>query len=275
MKIHLKLIASLFVMTLALVAPQMLHATELFLFEELPKPMRGIVVKQVAADRINNDESFGSLAAVNKRWAIELREFVNQDMLSRWSPCWKAFNGVTPQNEDIIRSFYGSKFQYRPDRKSDKGMVEEKFSDHLHPSKITLKLLECGDAADDMVVTTDHRVFSSDHENKLVYLITCQAALNGSIILPKQTGFASKEETSQVLLFLRWSGNPVEPRYIVKCSYASLGDISSKTLFEILTGGRLTVGVDCRIDKVMIMARGAGNFMFILNTNALLTRAQG
>lgn len=73
-----------------------------------------MVLKHVAADRIADGKGFGDLAVVSKGWGIELREAVKQGM-QPWQPCWKAYLGVTPANEQVYRTFFSGILECRRD----------------------------------------------------------------------------------------------------------------------------------------------------------------
>ena len=112
---YLKRFAISFILTLTLVLPQLSYASnEIFPFENLPKDVRGIVIKYVAADFIATGKRFNELEDVNRRWKSELREFVNQGM-QPWQPCWRAYLGVTPANEAIHRTFFNATLECRKD----------------------------------------------------------------------------------------------------------------------------------------------------------------
>ena len=112
---YLKRFAISFILTLTLVLPQLSYASnEIFPFENLPKDVRGIVIKYVAADFIATGKGFNELGGVNRRWKSELREFVNQGM-QPWQPCWRAYLGVTPANEAIYRTFFNATLECRKD----------------------------------------------------------------------------------------------------------------------------------------------------------------
>jgi hypothetical protein len=117
---YLRRFATSFIFTLTLASPQLVCASdEAFTFENLPKDVRGVIVKYVAADFIAAGKRYNELEDVNsknKRWKSELREFVNQGM-HPWQPCWRAYLGMTPANEQIYKTFFNATLECRKDPK--------------------------------------------------------------------------------------------------------------------------------------------------------------
>jgi hypothetical protein len=117
---YLLRLAAFLIFTLAFASPHISYASdEIFPFEGLPKDVRGIVIKYVAADFIAAGKRFNELEDVNRknrRWKSELREFVNQGM-QPWQPCWRAYLGVIPANEQIYKTFFNATLECRKDPK--------------------------------------------------------------------------------------------------------------------------------------------------------------
>jgi hypothetical protein len=87
-------------------------------FDTLPKDIRGIILKDAAAYYIANGKNFYDLEAVrrvlSRKPGTELCEFVNQG-LQPWQPCWRAYLGVTPENEQLYRTFFNGVLECRRD----------------------------------------------------------------------------------------------------------------------------------------------------------------
>jgi hypothetical protein len=113
---YLQRFATSLIFALTLESSQLSYASdESFPFEALPKGVRGIVIKQAAAERIADGKNLSDIAVVKKEW----REFVNEGV-QPWGPCWKAYLGVTPANENLYRIFFNGILECRkdPDDKS-------------------------------------------------------------------------------------------------------------------------------------------------------------
>ncbi len=169
MKTNLKLIASSLFISLALLSPQVTLAS----YETLPTDIRKMILKQVAQDSIAADKTFGEVAAVNHRWAADLGAAVNED-LQPWQPCWKAYLGITAENENVYRQFYNGVLEYRKDPSDPEPTLTLPFAALMNLfSDRTFDLSKCGDASKYLRITTSVKEFfkvKEENSNKVVIL---------------------------------------------------------------------------------------------------------
>ncbi|OJW54622.1 MAG: hypothetical protein BGO67_05175 [Alphaproteobacteria bacterium 41-28] len=157
MKKSLKNITRLFTIALILAIPQTSHAMET-VFEDIPEELRSLIVKQAAYEQcleeknpVSLNKTLVNLALVCKEW----KGIINDDMqVGKLS--WKAWNGVTPKNENIYQQFLNGILIYRPDPKSDKGKIELPIAALTNPLESTFDLSSCGDTGKHLSIATGY-----------------------------------------------------------------------------------------------------------------------
>lgn len=156
---NFKLMSSTFLMMLTLAAPQLTRAMEETNFTDIPKELKGCIVKQAAYEQCLEDNTSPSLNKTLDNLALVCKEWhtVISDEMKVDAPSWKASYGITPKNEDIYRQFLSGVLIYRPDPNSDEGMITLKISDLINPLEGTFDLSNCGDTGQYLSIATGYR----------------------------------------------------------------------------------------------------------------------
>ena len=149
MKMNLKqfIISLLLVLTLGSV--DQVHSTDLINinFNDLNnKHMKIFIIQEAAKNLYDEGKNPLALALVNK----EFSDVISQNRKTFMKPCWKAFNGITPGNENLFEIFLSGHLIFKPNANSDKGMVSQKI-----PLLSAVDLSKCGKTSKFIMITTD------------------------------------------------------------------------------------------------------------------------
>lgn len=207
-------------------------------FTDMPEDIRGLVVRQAAYGQCLEDnapvtlnKTLSNLALVCKEWQVLINDEMKVGM-----PSWKAWYGVTPENEHIYQQFLNGTLIYRPDPQSDAGMITLKISDLTNPLEGTFDVLPCGDMGKYLSISTGYRKgMKSENKDKLEIWLTprfmIEKKLKSSASHFKPIMGNWKEETAPIGILWSWGAWEDLSCYDYLTS-APPTDISSKNLYE-------------------------------------------
>jgi hypothetical protein len=177
------------------------------------------------------NKTLGNLAVVSKTWHVIIEDEMKVNM-----PSWKAWYGVTPENEHIYQQFLKGTVVYRPDPKSDEGMIELKISDLVNPLEGPFDLSGCGDTGKYLSISTGYRKeMKLENKDKLEiwlsprFMIEKKIQSSASHHQPIMDNW--KEDTAPIGILWSWGGWNDLSWYDYLTSKNAM-EISSKNLFE-------------------------------------------
>jgi hypothetical protein len=206
-------------------------------FQDMNEDCRGLIVRQAAFQQCLEEDTFPTMKATLDNLAFVCQEWYKyiEDEMKVGSPSWKAWYGVTPENEHIYQLFLNGTLIYRPIPASDEGMIELRISDLINPLEGTFDLSGCGDTDQYLSISTGYRKgMKPENANKLEIWIAPRFMINKHIdssarhFQPIMDNW--EEDTAPFGLF--WSEGLWQYSRYDKLTSASPPDISSKNLYE-------------------------------------------
>lgn len=234
---NFKLMSSTFLMAVTLTASQLSQAVETN-FTDVPEEARSLVVKQAAYKRCLKEKNpvtlnitLGNLALVCKEW----QTLINEEMTVN-TPSWKAWYGVTPENEHIYQQFLNGVLIYRPNPQSDEGMIKLKISDLINPLEGTFDLSEFDDVSKIISISTGCRKGKKPEDNKKIEIYLAPRFMIEKKLKSTTKNFQPimdnwTEETAPIGIFWSW-GEWEKLNWYASLTTAKACDISSKNLYE-------------------------------------------
>jgi hypothetical protein len=213
------------------VAGNLVPTSNVYQEARLVKPVIHMIAERAAYQFLleNDNKSLSALARVCK----DLRMHLKTQIGTIDTRCWKAFNGMKPQDEALLETFRNMTLLYRPDPASDEGMIPLSIPKACNPFEYTFDLSTCGDRAQYVRITTSVEEFfkvGGPNKDRVVILIHPF----GSIKKRHADKFKDVKEWSPeapVDIFWRWGNdaNLTRHDYLTTCS---LEVISAENLYE-------------------------------------------
>lgn len=263
-----RLMSSTFLMALTLAVPLSSHGMETD-GTELPKELRGCVVKQAAYAQcveekipVTLNKTLGNLALVCKEWCT-----FTKDEMEVNKPSWKAWHGITSKYEDIYQQFLNGTLIYRPKPQSDEGMITLKISDLTNPLRGKFDLSQCGDTGKYLNIATGYRKAQApENSNKVEIWLTPRFLIDKE--MPRLAPDHHIRTTSKNWgiarapfgIFWTWGAwnAGTNMAYCYYLTNKTLEELSSKNLFKQYQNSEgLRIGAGARWGR-----RGADSFTF-------------
>lgn len=234
---YLQHLSAFFVFALTLLSPQISCASGTF--ESFNNDIRGVIIKQAVADRIVDGKSLGDIAVVNKQWNKFFKE-----ALQPWQPCWKAYLGITPENEQVYRALFNSTLECRKNPTDKDPAYKLSFDQLTNLSVRSLDLPAGIDASEHLLITDKLQQFFEVAGNKIHILIATKSMISqrmksmmmskepkGSINVLKNIMTKWKDSVAPVGILWRWSGDNNLTRFDFLVTL-DLSAISSMSLYD-------------------------------------------
>lgn len=220
-------------------------------FNSMLEDVRGLTVRRAAYQQCLADnapttlnKTLGNLELVCKEWRALIVDEIKVGM-----PSWKAWYGVTPENEHIYQQFLNGTLIYRPDPQSDEGMITLKISDFINPLEGTFDVSPCGDAGKHLSISTGYRKgMKSENKDKLEiwlaprFVIEKKLKSSASYFKPIMGNW--KEEAAPIGILWSW-GAWEDLSWYDYLTTQGAEDISSKNLYKNWLARVAPIVYDC------------------------------
>ncbi len=160
-------------------------------------------------------------------WYSRMNSYGKKLMKTWWL---SALGGYDSRYDEIYEIFLNGKLQYRPNPKSDEGMVTLKISDLPNPFNSTFNLSGCGDVANNSVITTSITEFFAMHTGKLVIGLIPHLVKRKIATTASPVSDIMEKWDGPIGIFWRWGSWP--NTWFDYLTRSTLADISSRDLYD-------------------------------------------